>query len=318
MLLFISCSKENNSKQIDAMIQSNIAIQQELPLNDLGANSFFGYTGGLYPDGLNTPSGQYATDLLNISKSIVPLNIFGRPGTDVSSKIVFISLGGSTGGKNMHALIKKTVKNPVTNSKLKLLACNEAGYNAYLNAIADPDNAYWAHVSQIITGNNSTYKQVQIVYLETDDSTSKTHFPDRPLEIKKDIETCMRTLKQKFVNLKIVYLLARTRTFGVKNLPNREPLPYFFGWGCKWAIEDQINGVPGTEYKGDNAVAPIMTWGFYQWAWSTPRTTDGFYWLESESSDGLHATSEGQDTLSKRFQNFLLTDKNAKKWYAAQ
>ncbi len=317
VVFFIACSKADNTKQINTMAKSNLETLQQLPLNDLGTDTFFGYTGGLYPDGLNTPSGQYATDLLNISKSIVPLDVFGRPSSAALAKVIFISLGGSTGGKNMHALIEKTINNPATNSRLKLLACNEAGFDAYLNAIADPDNIYWDHVSQVITGNSSTYKQVQVVYLETDDSTTKADFPARPLTIKKDIETCMRTLKHKFQNLKVVYLLARTRTFGKKNLPNREPNPYFFGWACKWAIEDQINGVPGIEYKGDNAVAPIITWGFYQWAWTTPRKTDGFFWVPSESSDGLHATPEGQDTLSRRFQNFLLTDKYAKKWYAA-
>jgi hypothetical protein len=96
----------------------------------------------------------------------------------------------------------------------------------------------------------------------------------------------------------------------------REPAPYFFGWACKWAIEDQINGVPGTEYKGSNPVAPMITWGFYEWADSLPRTTDAFYWRFSETSDGLHANAAGLDTLSTRFQNFLLTDQNASTWYA--
>ena len=75
--------------------------------------------------------------------------------------------------------------------------------------------------------------------------------------------------------------------------------------------------MPGTEYKGDKVVAPMITWGFYQWALTTPRTTDGFYWLETETSDGLHASTAGQDTLSTHFQNFLLTDTYASTWYAA-
>ena len=114
-----------------------------------------------------------------------------------------------------------------------------------------------------------------------------------------------------------MYVLGRTRTFGSKAIWNKEPSPYYFGWACKWAIEDQINGVHGTEYKGKNAVAPMITWGFYQWADSLPRKTDGFYWRSTETEDGLHATAEGQDTLSNRFQNFLLTDANAKIWYSA-
>ena len=60
----------------------------------------------------------------------------------------------------------------------------------------------------------------------------------------------------------------------------------------------------------------MLAWGFYQWADTIPRKTDGFYWLPAETADGLHANEEGQDTLSNRFQNFLLTDKYAGTWYA--
>ena len=62
-------------------------------------------------------------------------------------------------------------------------------------------------------------------------------------------------------------MLGRTTTFeGVTQLTNKEPCPYYNGWACKFMIEDQINGVPGTEYKGDSAVAPLVTWGWYEWA----------------------------------------------------
>jgi hypothetical protein len=156
---------------------------------------------------------------------------------------------------------------------------------------------------------------VQVIYLETDDS-AKVIWPNKPNIVKNDIDSCLRLFKQKFPNLKLVYVLGRTKTFGNLKYWNREPGPYYFGWGCKWAIEDQINGVPGTEYKGENAVAPMLTWGFYEWANETPRITDGFSWNASQTVDGLHATTVGQDTLTTRFQNFLLTDQYANLWYA--
>ena len=97
---------------------------------------------------------------------------------------------------------------------------------------------------------------------------------------------------------------------------NIEPCPYYNGWGEKFFIEDQIAGAPGTKYKGDSAIAPLVTWGFYQWANGSniPRK-DGFVWTVDETADGLHANETGQDTLSSRFQNFLLTDKYASIWY---
>ena len=224
-------------------------------------------------------------------------------------------------GKNMRALINKTTNNPATNPKLLLINGNEGGKYASLSSIMNPNDPYWLYVSEALGKQKASYKQVQIVYLETDDGILTRKFPSRANQIKTKIEASARTIKQKFVNAKVLYLLARTRTFndvaGDAALWNAEPSPYYFGWACKWAIEDQINGVPGTAYKGANKVAPIMTWGFYQWADSLPRKTDAFYWRYSQTKDGLHSNDAGEDTLATRFQKFLLTDTYAKRWYAA-
>lgn len=318
-LLLFACSKEN-SNVTNTNEQSNSVNGQPpgcIPLNDLGSGLYKGYMGGLYPGGANKPPTKYAADLLMISRNIVPIDKNGEASSE-KGFIVFISMGASTGGKNMTALINKTKGNPLTNPYLKLMNCNQPAQVAPLSAIADSANPYWLHITQILTLHKSGYKQVQVVYLETDDGEVTANFPNRPVLIKDKIEACLRTMKQKFANLKIVYVLGRTRTFSNTVTPwNTEPSPYYFGWACKWAIEDQINGVPGTEYKGPNKVAPMLAWGFYQWADSLPRITDNFYWRYSETKDGLHANEAGQDTLSTRFQKFLLTDVYASKWYKA-
>lgn len=318
-LLFITCSKENNNDTniLTTQESSDVIIDPvNTPIDVIGTGTFRDSIGGSYPDGSNTASGDYAANLLAASKSIVPLDTLGNPSRTAKAKVVFISLGGSTGGHNMKSLKSKTAGNPLTNPKLLLLSCNNGTGDASLNDIMNPAAAYWAHVTQIIKGGKSSYRQVQIVYLETEDSSTYVAWPGRPNVVKGELENCLRILKDQFPNLKVVYTLARTRTFSSSALWNREPSPYYFGWAAKWAIQDQINGVPGTEYKGKNAVAPMLTWGFYQWADSLPRSTDGFYWRKSETADGLHANAVGQDTLSNRFQRFLLTDPYASTWYA--
>ena len=316
ILLFVACSKENNNNQLQTTALSNLTAVDttKIPLNDLGTGTYKGFVGGLYPNGENAPSGTYAADLLNVSNLIIPIDTFGIA-SPTKGKIVFLSLGGSTGGENMKALQTKTTGNPLTNPKLKLLRGNTGAGMASLNSIMNPKDTYWGHVTQVVNGAKSSYRQVQVIYLETDDSNRIEKWPDRANLDKSDIESCMRTVKQKFPNIKVLYVLGRTRSFGGKPAI-REPAPYYLGWGCKWAIEDQINGVAGTEYKGSSPVAPMITWGFYQWADSLPRTTDDFYWRLSETSDGLHANTTGQDTLSTRFQKFLLTDTYASIWYA--
>lgn len=320
-LLFFGCAKENTDTQLHASNQSLDKVytppDQKIPLNDLGAGTFGDSVGGLYPGGANSPSGTYANDLYSISQKIVPLDTLGRPSNSPKATIVFLSMGGSTGGHNMKNLQDKTIGNPLCNQSVKIINGNTGTGAGALNDIMNPDDSYWAHISQMLHGTRSSYRQVQVLYLETDDTTRFISWPQRPTLVKNDIETCMQVMKSKFPNLKILYVLGRTKTFGDNAPWNKEPSPFYMGWGCKWAIQDQINGVPGTEYKGSNPVAPLITWGFYQWADSLPRQTDQFYWRNSETADGLHANSVGEDTLTYRFQNFLLADKNASIWYAA-
>ncbi|SFQ50968.1 hypothetical protein [Parafilimonas terrae] len=329
LLLFITCNKDYHPRTIDdnqpggedtsgvpTDTVSDIPFDtaSSIPLNDLGKNLYMGYVGGLYPNGLNEPSGQYAQDLLEASKAIIPRDENGNPSGD--GYIVFISLGASTGGKNMTALIDKTKDNPAVNPKLKLMNGNQPAGRAPLFIIADSTSDYWTHVLSIIKLHNSTPKQVQVAYLETDDSVTARKFPERPDLVKLKIETCMRTMKAVFPNLKVLYVLGRPRTFNIGPAWNTEPSPYYFGWACKWAIEDQINGKDSLSYTGEKPLAPMITWGFYQWADSLPRKTDGFYWRRTLSSDGLHANDEGQDSLSSRFQRFLFSDPYASLWYA--
>ncbi|MBS1747055.1 MAG: hypothetical protein JST21_12865 [Bacteroidetes bacterium] len=318
--LLISCSKQKDIENVNRVSTSQddaiIIDPYNVPIDVIGTSTYNDSIGGLYPDGSNVASGTYADDLFATSQSIEPLDTFGNPSSAKSANILFISLGGSTGGHNMKNLKSKTTGNPLTNPKLKLVSCNNGSGTASLNSMMNPNSDYWDHVTRVITGNKTSYRQVQIMYLETDDTSRIVTWPERPNLVRNVLESCLRVFKQKFPNLKVVYTLARTRTFHVSALWNREPSPYYYGWASKWAIQDQINGVPGTEYKGENAVAPMLAWGFYQWADSTPRPTDGFYWIESETADGLHASSVGEDTLTYRFQNFLLTDKNTSLWYA--
>lgn len=313
-----SCSKENNVtiQAKDQSIDQMITTATLTPLNDLGKRKFKGFIGGLYPNGLNHPVGTYANDLLNICKSLVPLDTLGNPSPQ-DGKIIFGSIGWSISGQNIVALRNKTLLNPLVNPQLMLFNFSEGGGQARINNIMNPDDNYWNFVATRVKNLHTSFRQVQIIYLESEDSTGITSFPGRPLQVKEELEACFRVFKQKFPNVKLVYLLARTTTFGDhQNIFNTEPCPYYFGWACKWAIEDQINGVPGTEYKGANIVSPLITWGFYDWATSTPRKTDGFTWTVYETTDGLHGNDAGKDSISTRWQNFLLTDKFAKKWYA--
>ena len=62
ILFFIACSKEDTSNRLNAGSVDYAALRDtaKIPLNDLGTGTFRGSMGGLYPNGANEPSGQYA------------------------------------------------------------------------------------------------------------------------------------------------------------------------------------------------------------------------------------------------------------------
>jgi hypothetical protein len=320
ILVLSACRKTDSNAIISAGVSNNLAAATDtvkVPITDLGSKTFRGYVGGLYPGGLNRPTGDYKRDLTKFYKKVAPLNAQGLIDSS-NGKIVWISLGGSTGGHTFRELKDKTLGNPLTNPYLVLQSASDGSGEGSQNSIMNPSDPYWTHVNQVLARAFLTPKQVQIIYYETEDSIPLVSFPGRPNLFKNDMEVAMRTIKAKFINCKLVYVQGRTTTFPpVTRITNVEPCPYYNGWGEKFMIEDQINGVAGTEYKGAGAVAPLVTWGWYQWAdgSNVPRK-DGFTWQSFETTDGMHPTDAGLDTLATRMQNFFLADQYASIWYA--
>jgi hypothetical protein len=52
----------------------------------------------------------------------------------------------------------------------------------------NPKDPYWDHVTQIIKGGGSSYRQVQVIYLETDDSTRYVNWPGRANLVRNELE----------------------------------------------------------------------------------------------------------------------------------
>jgi len=318
-LAFLACHKDVHLNSATSMQSSNSVTftdTAKIPINDLGTGTYMGFTGGLYPGGANTPSGTYASDLVSFVSQILPFTPKGKVDSTGKGKIGVIGIGGSTCGDLLLTLKNKTQGNPATNPYLRLVSCAWGGGKASLNNIMNPNDKYWSHVDTELMKNRLRPTQVEVIYFDTEDSTSFVDFPGRPYQFRDEFEAAMRVCKSKFIKLKVVYVTGRTTTFFRREIQHKEPSPYYNGWGLKFAIEDQINGVPGMKYDGADAVAPLVTWAWYQWAdgTTTPRQ-DGFIWTPYMTADGLHANDVGLDTLSNRLQNFLLTDPVASIWY---
>ncbi|HYJ64192.1 MAG TPA: hypothetical protein VEV62_10645, partial [Parafilimonas sp.] len=71
LLFFIVCAC---SKIDDGVVSTGIRSNGvkftdtvKVPITDLGTGTYFGFTGGLYPGGINNPTLQYKKDLKNFA-----------------------------------------------------------------------------------------------------------------------------------------------------------------------------------------------------------------------------------------------------------
>src|SRR5436190_7733875 len=191
LFAFLACHKDVNLDSAASTQSSNSVTFTDtvrIPINDLGTGTYMGFTGGLYPGGANTPPGTYSSDLVTSSSQILPFTSKGRVDSTGKGKIGVIGIGGSTCGDLFLTLKNKTVGNPATNPYLHMVSCAWGGGKASLNSIMNPNDKYWSHVDSELTKNRLKAGQVEIIFFDTEDSTSYINFPGRPYQYRDEFE----------------------------------------------------------------------------------------------------------------------------------
>jgi hypothetical protein len=307
-LLIVSCKKnsaQNNGSQI---------ITSATPLIDFENATYRGYQGGLYPGGSNTRPSAHNAAGVSIAQNIKPLNSTGS--VDLANgKIVWMSIGMSncTQETQVFLSIMQTFSNK--NPKLSLVDGAEGGQD--INAINNPTAAYWNTVNNRLASAGLTAQQVQIIwYKEAEAQPTDTSFASYPDALKIKYRSVMQMLKNKFPNLKMVYLSDRIYAgYATSNL-NPEPFAWYTGWCVKRLIADQINGDASLSYSGPNPVAAWLSWGPYLWAKGTTARSDGLTWVISDYlSDGTHPSMSGRQKVAQMLLNFFSTDETTKSWF---
>jgi hypothetical protein len=150
-------------------------------------------------------------------------------------------------------------------------------------------------------------------------SPTNTNFGKYTTELKTKYASVMRLLKQKFPNLKLVYLSPRTYGGYAKTRLNPEPFAWYTGWTIKMLIEDQINGDPNLRFRGDDAPVAWLAWGPYLWANGEKTNVHGLFYVEADfAADGTHPSNIGEQKIGKEIQRFFTTDETATPWFIRQ
>lgn len=293
-------------------------------LNDLGTGTYQGEEGGLYPNGSNVNPQQAGGE--SQALLIQPLDTNGNPSP--TGIIGMISIGESATQQPFSQFIPIANADPSKNPAIVIvngaLGGETAGRlvttdNGFINTILN----YLLPFGGVGPGGVATSvatKQVQVAWVDAIDS-DQSGFPGDAQLLQGQIESLAQILYTTFPNLKIAYFGSLNYTGysqGVSQI-NPEPDSYETGFGDKWAIQDQVNGLSTLNWNPANGtvVAPWMGWGDYYWANGLLLRQDGTYWsCQDLNKDGVHPIYPGgQLKIAEGLLSFVKSDTTATPWF---
>lgn len=292
-----------------------------VPLTELGENEYVrmdgmptGFSGGLYPNGSNLRPDQHEAAGLELSHQIQPLTVDGQVNEN-NGRILFISIGMSNTASEFETFIRLAQQQTELNPQLVLI--NGALPNQIAERWANPEGIAWQELDRRITTYGYSPQQVQIAWVKLT-NTGGGNFPQKALALEADLQVIVQHLKEKFPNLKMIFLSSRTRSYTYWRGLSPEPLAYETGFAVKWLIEKQIQGDPELNFdpKRGEVRAAFLSWGPYLWADGENPREDGFRWLTSDlAADCTHPSSAGAQKIAHKLWEFFSTDSISRDWF---
>jgi hypothetical protein len=288
-----------------------------IAVTDLGTGTYQGQQGGLYPNGSNVRPSAHNSAGIAISHAIQPLDSNGNP--DPNGKYALLSLGVSPAFDTWLQLVPDATADHSINPHLVFVSGAQPG--AYASRLADPNDPFWNPIFQnFLPQAGVTGNQVVAVWLHDVDATPSGTFPTDMAAMQSEYQTIAQNLHAKFPNLKLMYLNSSIYSgYSPGNCP--EPYAYETAFAVKWAIQQQIDGLPALNYnpKKGPVMAPWMSWASYDWANGLMARNDGLAWACAEiTSDGCHpSNSAGREKESNLLLNFFKSDSTTTFWFLA-
>jgi hypothetical protein len=266
------------------------------PLTDLGMAKYHGYRGGLYASGRNTPPKAYLENGLARAKSVKP----------VDGKAVLLSIGMSNTTQEFSAFKRIADAEQRKNPALTIVDGAQGGQDAAI--VKDPNARFWTVVDHRLSLAGATPAQVQVVWLKEALARPSDPFPADAKKLKADLAAIVGILRDRYPNLKLVYVSSRTYAGYASTSLNPEPYAYDSGFAVKWLVLDRIAG----RLRG-----PWLAWGPYLWTNGERGRKDGLVWTcaDVRASDGTHPSPSGQQKVAQLLLRFFSTNATARPWF---
>ncbi|MGB8170393.1 MAG: hypothetical protein WCF18_23020 [Chthoniobacteraceae bacterium] len=288
------------------------------PLTELGTAKYKGEDGGLYGGGLNEPPRAHLEAAMKESAKIRPLDADGKE--SANGKIGLLSVGMSNTTMEFSRFKQLADLDPTKAKSVVIIDGAQGGQTAM--RWADPRSALWHNVDERLTAAGVSARQIQVAWMKQAEAGPAQYgdFPKHAKQLQENLAKDLANLKQKFPNLRIVYLSSRIYAGYATSGLNPEPYAYEEAFTMRWLIQDQIAGQPELNYDATRGPvkSPLLLWGPYLWAdGETPRKADGLIYKREDLSDkdGTHPTDSARQKVAELLLNFLKSDPTAKIWF---
>jgi hypothetical protein len=290
-----------------------------VPLTELKSGKYKGFEGGLYPGGGNSRPEDHEAAGLNLAREIVPLDKSGNPSPE--GRIVLLSIGFSNSTMEFRDFKRVADNDPGKNPRLLIVDGAQGGMDAQRIHNANDNSTgtrFWGIVDQRLAAADADPRQVEVVWMKEINAQPKEEFVEYAKKLETMLGEIVRLLKQKFPNLKALYLTSRSYGGYSQEPGSPEPYAYESAFAVKWLIKDQLDGKPELNYdlKKGAVKAPWLSWGPYIWANGDQKRGDGLFYVRDDyRADGKHPTPSGLVKTTDQMMRFFKNDNTTKLWF---
>ncbi|EDY17922.1 hypothetical protein CfE428DRAFT_4661 [Chthoniobacter flavus Ellin428] len=270
-----------------------------VPLTEL-TGKYQDQDGGLYGGGKNDPPAALAAHAKQALVQIRPLNAEGKPAAD--GKIVMVSLGMSNTTMEFSAFKRIADTDPRKAPNLVIVDCAQGGKTAAAWATNDQP---WDTAIDRIKQAGVSPAQVEVMWLKEANANPSGGYPAATDQLRDDVRTDIKRAREKYPNLRMIFLASRIYAGYARTRLNPEPYAYESAFAMRAVIKDQP------------ADGPVILWGPYLWTnGEKGRTIDDLKWLPTDcGQDGTHPSASGQQKIAQLLLDFFTKNPYAKPWF---
>ncbi len=295
--------------------------QHLTPLTELGTGKYKGEDGGLYGGGVNEPPKTHLDAAMKEAAKIRPLDAEGKQ--SANGKIGLLSVGMSNTTMEYSRFKQLADADPAKSKEVVIIDGAQGGQTAM--RWADAKSPLWQKLDERLAAAGLSARQIQVAWMKQAEAGPAQYgdFPKHAKQLQENLVKDLANLKEKFPNLRIVYLSSRIYAGYATTGLNPEPYAYEEAFAMRWLIQDQVAGKSELNYDAARGPvkSPLLLWGPYLWAdGETPRKADGLIYKREDLSDkdGTHPAESARTKVANQLLNFLKTDATAKGWFSGE